>query len=189
VCFKRFFSKKLAVPGAFYWPRFIAQPDPLIRECLALGEQCEALARAETARVANIPQPSHVVSAKHNLKTQEAYVPLQIPRGSLVVSAKHNLKTQEAYVPLGEEAEGPPLRCEYFARYGEDGHALLYLRGNQNIPPVAWKLVEELAANVPAVTSLGKSQLNWKMTLNLYKMTAQKCISGFPFHVGKQKGV
>ena len=143
-----------------YWPRFLANPQPLIAECLDLGVRAERLASAQTAQIAHIPQPEHVVSSKHNLKSQESFIPLKLPQA-----------------------------CEYFPQYGEPGHVLMYLRGNRNIPPIAWSIVDELVSHVPVIAELAASKgkpLNWKMTLNLYKVTqteTQNQIGGFPFHV------
>jgi hypothetical protein len=45
-------------------------------------------------------------------------------------AAQHNLPSEEMFVPVAavEESTGRTLRCEHFARYGEDGHELTYFR-------------------------------------------------------------
>ena len=117
------------MPGLFYWRNFVelAEHDALVAACLKLRGRVRRAAGSEPAKRANIPQPKHVQSAAHNLATSETFVPLRV-----------------------RDTGGGLLRCEYFERYGEDGHELAYFRGNTNIPRFVHKSVIDAGARVRA---------------------------------------
>jgi hypothetical protein len=160
----------VGVPGLVYLKQFIspAQSLSLTQACLALNRRCNAVAAEKgTSAAAFIPQPMHVRSSHHNLRSEESYVPLVIKDD------------------VGEAA----LRCEHFARYGEEGHELTYFRGTANIPAsignAVIPLVQEKVAPVKDLLQ-AKKDLNWKLTLNIYKVQTlqlEPTLAGFPFHV------
>src|SRR4051794_32519043 len=97
-----------AIPGLFvYLDHFgAAQCASLLQQSTDLyGRLEEALARSGAADKAHIPQPEFVRSAKHNLTSEEFYARVVLT-----------------------EANDRQVSCEYFPRYGEDGHALGYFR-------------------------------------------------------------
>lgn len=137
--------------------------DNLLTNCLLLSRSCQQQALVAPARDATIPQPMEVRSARHNLRSEERFSPLRIADGDTVLS------------------------CEHFARYGEEGHALTYFRGNANIPSFVKQLViprvEDSVAPVAQLRAAKAEPLVWKMTLNVYRTTSAEHVAGFPFHV------
>ena len=153
------------IPGLFLDTDYFVpeQCSELVRQSLQLYERLEAtVGRAEgPLEKAHIPQPAYVRSAEHNLKSAEHF----------------------ARVALVEEKQRA-IRCEYFPRYGEDGHALAYFQRNANLPDfVARDLVPGVHGMVAAEGFVGLDQeLTWKLTMNFYKRVNGK-VAGFPFHV------
>ena len=76
------------------------------------------------------------------------------------------------------------VSCEYFPRYGEDGHALCYFRGNSNLPDfVRDGLLGQLGQTIQQDNLATEEQeLTWKLTMNFYKSVGGT-VAGFPFHV------
>lgn len=126
------------------------------------------------------------------LSNTDQNVPLEIgiPQPQYVKSAKHNLPTTEFYQPLEVSDSSRQLKCEFFRKYGEEGHSLTYFRGNHNIPLFARESVIPLIAErVQPVAQLldekiATKSLNWKMTFNTYGVSPDKQqMAGFPFHM------
>ena len=163
------------MPGLLYLPQFVnaVQHNALVASCLALRRRVAAAADGQHAAAASIPQPEYVKSAEHNLRTEEAFVPVQVDDDG-----------GDWPWPLAEDEDLLRLRCEHFARYGEDGHELTYFRGNRNIPRFVSESVVKLAQmKVPAVKDLA-ADLNWKLTMNAYRaVQGSHRTAGFPFHV------
>jgi hypothetical protein len=152
------------VPGLFVYPDHYTgmQCALLVEQSLELQDRLEAaVAGSATSETARIPQPDFVRSAKHNLASEEFFTRVVL-----------------------EEENARRLSCEYFPRYGEDGHALCYFRGNANLPDFV------LAGVVPSIrptleqASLVQpgQELTWKLTMNFYRSVAGT-VAGFPFHV------
>ncbi len=138
------------------------QCERLVRRSLDVYDRLEAAIGNGTAlEKAHIPQPAYVRSEKHNLQSEE-----QFARVALT------------------EASAREIRCEYFPRYGEDGHALAYFQRNANVPDFATDgLVPGVREMVGREGLASADQdLTWKFTMNFYKRTNGK-IAGFPFHV------
>jgi hypothetical protein len=154
------------IPGLFVYPRHFAPEHcaSLLRASLDVFDRLETAAAgadAGTAERARIPQPDFVRSTKHNLPSEEYYTRVALT-----------------------ESGGRAVNCEYFPRYGEDGHALCYFRGNANLPdfvtdgvlgPVRG-LVERDGLAAPG------QDLTWKLTMNFYRNVGGT-VAGFPFHV------
>lgn len=107
-----------------------------------------------------------------------------IPQPDFVKSEKHNLTSEEQFVRVAiEDSKGKTIKAEYFPRYGEEGHALAYFRGNDNLPQLAHELlpkIRELIASKHIITE--DLDDSWRLTMNFYKNVAG-VVSGFPFHV------
>jgi hypothetical protein len=152
------------IPGLLVYPNYFSPEwcGALLRDSLALHERLETFAAA-TGRVekAHIPQPEFVRSSKHNLASEEFYTRVVLP-----------------------EANERYLSCEFFPKYGEDGHALCYFRGNGNLPDfVRDSLIEPIRRSMEVAGLLRSDQeLIWKLTMNFYKNVGGT-IAGFPFHV------
>jgi hypothetical protein len=153
-----------AISGLFLFPDYFpsTQCAKVVRETLTLYSRLERAATG-TAKVeqAHIPQPELVRSARHNLASEEFFT-----RVVLV------------------EADQRQLRCEYFPRYGEDGHALAYLRGNANLPDfIGGPLLASIRRTMEEAGLLQPDQeLTWKLTVNFYRNIGG-IVAGFPFHV------
>ncbi len=153
-----------AIPGLFVYRDHFSESQcaSWARESLALHARLEeATARAGKVEKAHVPQPEFVRSAKHNLASEELY--------TRVVLA---------------EAHERSLSCEYFPRYGEEGHALCYFRGNANLPDfVRGGLLAPIRQAMEEEGLVEKDQkLTWKLTMNFYKNVGGT-VAGFPFHV------
>ena len=152
------------IPGLFVFDDYFtsAQCEAIVRGSLGLSERLEAFVtgNAEFKRI-GIPQPEFVRSARHNLASDESYT-----RAVL------------------HEAGSRELRCEYFPRYGEDGHALGYFRGNDNLPDfIHGPLLDGIRHTVEAEHLASADQpLTWKLTMNFYRSVGG-VVAGFPFHV------
>lgn len=152
------------IPGLFLYPDHFppAESAALVRDALALHARLEdAAARVGTAEKAHIPQPEFVRSAKHNLATEEFYTRVTLT-----------------------EAGGRVLGCEYFPKYGEDGHALGYFRGTANLPDfVRDRLLAPIRGLMTAAGLADPAaDLTWKLTANFYRNVGGT-VAGFPFHV------
>ncbi|VTR93033.1 alkylated dna repair protein : Putative uncharacterized protein OS=Aureococcus anophagefferens GN=AURANDRAFT_70982 PE=4 SV=1: 2OG-FeII_Oxy [Gemmata massiliana] len=153
------------IPGLFLDTDYFAldQCSRLVLQSLALYERLEAAVGGAdgSLETAHIPQPAYVRSAEHNLKSEEHF----------------------ARVALTEESQRT-IRCEYFPRYGEDGHALAYFQRNANLPDfVARDLVPGVHGLVASEGFVPPDQeLVWKLTMNFYQRVNGK-VAGFPFHV------
>jgi hypothetical protein len=138
------------IPGLFLYPDFFS-PDQcadLVQATLAVYVQFEhAVAGAPAGEKVHIPQPAFVRSARHNQASEELYTRIVL-----------------------DEGERRPA-CEYFPRYGEDGHALAYFRGNGNLPAyVADGLISRIrSAMEEALLVQPEQNLTWKLTVNFYK--------------------
>lgn len=150
--------------GLAYLPSFLSPPlhSEVLQHCITLNRLADTQARGTEASSTEIPQPKHVESSEHNLSTRESFARVFLSDG--------NRK----------------LRAEHFVRYGEQGHELTYLRGNDNIPAFVKELLLPTILTVPCVAelsnSVGNRTLNWKMTLNIYREHGA-ALAGFPFHV------
>ena len=151
------------IPGLLFDTDFFtgAQCADLVRQSLKLYERLEAAVGSGSLEKAHIPQPAYVRSAEHNLKSEEHFARLAL-----------------------REANDRVIRCEYFPRYGEDGHALCYFQRNANLPNfVTDDLVPDVHGMVASEGFVPLDQeLTWKLTMNFYKRVGGK-IAGFPFHV------
>lgn len=152
------------ISGLFFYPNYFSQDEcsSLIGEALVLYDRLEEKLNAEEKlESVDIPQPEFVRSAQHNLESEEHF----------------------ARIRLLESAHRE-IRCEYFPRYGEDGHALGYFRGNNNIPDfVHDSLIRRIHSTIIHHSFVTKEQeVTWKLTANYYK-TIQGRVAGFPFHV------
>jgi hypothetical protein len=151
------------IPGLFVSADYFSaeQSEVLVRNTLTLYDRLEAAAAAGTVQKAHIPQPQFVRSAKHNLKSDEFYTSVTL-----------------------EEADGQKRTCEYFPRYGEEGHALAYFRGNASLPSyISADLVETVRRTLEQAELVKPDQsLTWKLTVNFYKNIGGT-VAGFPFHV------
>jgi hypothetical protein len=151
------------IPGLIVFPDYFpaGQCAGIVRDTLSLYARLEAAASIGTAERVHIPQPEFVRSARHNLTSNEFYTRVTL-----------------------EEAERRELNCEYFPRYGEDGHALAYFRANPNLPDfVRGDLVASVRERMKGLGLAGPDQeLTWKLTVNFYKNLAGT-VAGFPFHV------
>jgi len=138
-----------------------AQCTSMVQQTLDLYERLEKAYPNQRIQEAHIPQPEFVRSAEHNLASEESFV-------------KVNL----------EENSQRNLRCEYFPKYGEEGHALAYFRGNNNLPSfIDQEFLSTLhqSLNNAGITT-PERKLQWKLTVNYYKSIADS-VAGFPFHV------
>lgn len=152
------------IPGLFLAPDYFSESQSavIVRNTLALYTRIEETASA-VGRMCHtaIPQPEFVRSARHNLASDEYYTPVVLP-----------------------EEQGRRLSLEYFPRYGEDGHALAYFRGNANLPEfIASAVVLRIRQSMEEVGLVRAGQeLTWKLTVNFYKNVGGT-VAGFPFHV------
>lgn len=151
------------IPGLFWDPAYFSaeQSAAIVRDTIDLYTRLENAADVAQLEKAHIPQPEFVRSARHNLSSEEFYTRVKL-----------------------DEANGRTLSCEYFPRYGEDGHALAYFRGNRNLPD--WIQSEVLASVGQTMQAAGLvtpgQELTWKLTVNFYK-NVDGTVAGFPFHV------
>lgn len=53
-----------------------------------------------------------------------------IPQPKEIKSHKHNLNSDEKYIPLSINENNNIRNFEYFQKYGDEGHELVYFRGN-----------------------------------------------------------
>lgn len=151
------------IPGLLLFTDYFApeQCERLVRRSLELYDRLEAAVDVSALEKAHVPQPAYVRSEKHNLRSEEHF----------------------ARVAVAEENDRV-IRCEYFPRYGEDGHALAYFQRNANLPDFAARdLVPGVRATVERERLAAPEQeLTWKLTMNFYKRSGGR-IAGFPFHV------
>lgn len=83
----------------------------------------------------------------------------------------------------------PDSKCEFFPRYGEEGHSLAYFRGELNLPEFVSKGVLPSIRDVMVREQPGcdgnpltaDSEIRWRFTINRYQTTKGK-LPGFPFH-------
>lgn len=150
-----------AAPGLLVYPDYFsaAACADILAASLAVFARLEAVAGPadESARV---PQPEFVRSERHNLASEESFTRVSLP-----------------------EPGGRVARCEYFPRYGEEGHALAYFRGNDRLPTFAVGLLDGVRRTVEAAgLAAPDRELTWKLTMNFYRAVAGT-VAGFPFHV------
>ncbi len=153
-----------AIPGLFVYPDYFrsALSAHLVSNTVALYTRLEeAATRSGQVQKAHIPQTELVRSARHNLATEEFFTRVVLT-----------------------EDDGRTLSCEYFPRYGEDGHALAYFRGNSNLPDyINGEPVKTIRRTMEEVGLLRSAQeLTLKLTVNFYKNVGGT-VAGFPFHV------
>lgn len=80
-------------------------------------------------------------------------------------------------------------KCEFFPRYGEEGHSLAYFRGQRNLPKFVAKDVLPSILDVMIREQSGvdgepltaESDIGWRFTINRYQTSNGK-LPGFPFH-------
>lgn len=151
------------IPGLFVYPDYFpaGQSAAIVRDTLALYARLEQAAAGGSTQKAHIPQPEFVRSARHNLTSEEFYTRVVL-----------------------DEVSGRKLACEYFPRYGEDGHALAYFRNNPNLPDyIGGDLVASVRRTMEEAGLVRPDQsLTWKLTVNFYKNVGGT-VAGFPFHV------
>jgi hypothetical protein len=152
------------IPGLFLYTNYFAEErrEELVRQSLQLYERLgERIIPETTYQKVGIPQPTFVKSAKHNLPGEEFYARLSLL-----------------------EADGRTIRCEFFPKYGERGHALCYFQGNPNLPDFVTRgLLGEIRKTLKRDRLVEDDRdLKWKLTMNFYKSFDGK-IAGFPFHV------
>ena len=153
-----------AIPGLLVFADHFtaAQCAVVVRETLALYTRLEETASgAPKVEKAHIPQPDFVRSARHNLRSEEFYT----------------------RVALAEPSQRQ-LSCEYIPKYGEDGHALAYFRGNTNLPDfIGGLLLASIRRTMEEACLIQPDQgLTWKLTVNFYRNIGGT-VAGFPFHV------
>ena len=152
------------VPGLFLFRNFFSvdQCATITQRTVDLFQGLEKVADNQTLGDAEIPQPELVVSEKHNLPTKERY----------------------ARLIYRDDESSRDIQCEYFPRYGDDGHVLAYCRGNANLPDfIDGQLLSSLQKSMEQLGLANpKTELNWKLTVNIYK-SVDGVIAGFPFHV------
>jgi hypothetical protein len=134
--------------------------ESLVQDSLALFDRLEASRNNAILELAHIPQPAYVRSQQHNLQSDEYFTRVEL------------------------HERDRKIHCEYFPRYGEDGHGLCYFQRNSNIPDF---VVDSLLTEVHAmIVSEGfvepEQELTWKLTMNFYQH-ANGRVAGFPFHV------
>ncbi len=152
------------IPGLFVYPNYFtpSQSAEIVAQTLRLYQRLEEQAATSNGlEKAHIPQPEFVRSAKHNLASEEYYTRVVL-----------------------EEVGGRKLSCEYFPKYGEEGHSLAYFRGNPNLPDyIANELVGTIRQSLEGIGLIPpEKELLWKLTVNFYKSVGG-VIAGFPFHV------
>src|SRR5262249_12393578 len=139
------------IPGLLLFPDYFnpQQCSLLLRHSLGMYERLEEqVASGPKLERAGIPQPEYVRSAQHNLQSEEFFARVRL-----------------------EESSDRVVRCEYFPRYGEDGHALCYFRGNPNMPDfVREHVLPGIRDTVEREQFVQPGQeLTWKFTMNFYK--------------------
>lgn len=153
-----------AVRGLFVYSDYFppAQRALVLAESLKIAnELTAAVADGAVKKKIGIPQPGFVRSQKHNLQSEEHFT-----RVTLM------------------QSDATPYYCEFFPRYGEDGHALCYFQGNDNLPDfVHSELIDDIRRTIEAEKLVAPGQpLKWKLTMNFYRNVGG-VVAGFPFHV------
>lgn len=167
------------VPGLLLFSDYFtkAQCASMVQESLELYERLEKAYPHQAPQQTHIPQPEFVRSAQHNLTSEESFVK---------VNLQANPKENPEEKPEKSQKESPQrnLRCEYFPRYGEEGHALAYFRGNSNLPGfIDQEFLSALHRSLNHVEiTTPEKKIQWKLTVNYYKSIADS-VAGFPFHV------
>lgn len=123
-------------------------------------------------------------------------------RTSGIISKLHNLTSQESFQNVLIEDKDSTIKCEVFEKYGEEGHTLVYLQNNENVPHFVKDFIsEKLLTNIESrniiLENLKKSDDfrfkdgTWKLTVNYYDQVKNNTnYSGFPFHTDiKSNGV
>src|SRR5262249_24682025 len=139
------------IPGLLLFHDYFSaeQRTLLVRQALELYDRLEEkLTPQPTLKKASIPQPAFARSAKHKLSSEEHYARLHLA-----------------------ETNQREIRCEYFPRYAEDGHALCYFQGNANLPAfVRDEVIGQVRQMVEQEGFVTHEQpLTWKLTMNFYK--------------------
>lgn len=102
-------------------------------------------------------------------------------------SQSHNLPSHEYYRLVSfNDQEKMKITCQYFEKYGEDGHKLTYFIGNNNLPNFIKSMLISRVLEIPEVIALSQNKLlNWNLTFNVYASELNQPrteIPGFPFH-------
>ena len=152
------------IPGLIFYEDYFSQEEcsQLVDRSMTLCQELEvAISDSSKIEKAHIPQPEFVRSAKHNLASEEFYTRIRLVQSNQRIAS-----------------------CEYFPRYGEDGHALCYFRGTSNLPDfVCEGLLDRIGESIQKESFIREGQeLTWKLTMNFYKNVGGT-IAGFPFHV------
>ncbi|VAW82753.1 hypothetical protein MNBD_GAMMA12-2173 [hydrothermal vent metagenome] len=155
-----------SIPGLFVIPDYFSaeQCHLMLADTLSLYNRLEGTAKESgLEEIACIPQPDFVRSAQHNLHSNESFVRVVL-----------------------NEREDREIYCEYFPRYGEDGHALGYFRKNSNLPDFVLQTVlnslQQTMQTLLLVRDNQQKSWQWKLTVNFYK-NVNGTVAGFPFHV------
>lgn len=118
--------------------------------------------------------------------SQQQTAPTQEARSYL--SKYHNLKSKEYYKAVHfEDQDGRKISCQYFQKYGEEGHQLSYFIGNNNIPRFIQTDLITRMLDIPEVRNLKEADKGiWNFTFNTYALleNASKLatMAGFPYH-------
>jgi alkylated DNA repair dioxygenase AlkB len=145
------------IPGLFIYNNFITNQEETsyLKESNSINEELKFQLIDKDLVKTQIPQPEEVKIEKYGMQSEETYYNL--------VSKKTDTK------------------CFYFKKYGDEGHSLIYFKGNENIPEI-FKHLKTKLINLEIITSI-KPQ-SWKLTLNFYnKLKEEDKLPGFPFHV------
>lgn len=157
---KRLFDN---IPGLIVYYDYLSHSEcaSLIERSLTLFKQLEdESAKTHQLKTADIPQPEFVRSSKHNLASEEFYTSLTL-----------------------NEVSQRSIHCEYFQKYGENGHSLCYFRGNTNLPDfIHSNLLLSITSTMQDAGLTTNKEPIWKLTMNFYKNLGG-VVAGFPFHV------
>lgn len=104
-----------------------------------------------------------------------------------IVPMKDSVHSEEAFWQF--PVDRPDSKCEFFPRYGEEGHSLAYFRGQRNLPEfvaedVLPAILDVMVREQPGVDDEPltiDSDIGWRFTINRYQTSNGK-LPGFPFH-------
>ena len=104
-----------------------------------------------------------------------------------IVPMKDSAYSEEAFWQF--PVDQPDSKCEFFPRYGEEGHSLAYFRGQRNLPEFVAKdvlpaILDVMVREQPGVDGeplTAESGIGWRFTINRYQTSNGK-LPGFPFH-------
>jgi 2OG-Fe(II) oxygenase superfamily len=109
-----------------------------------------------------------------------------LQRCKTFLSQYHNLNSDEYYRLVEvDDTSGRKIRCQYFEKYGEDGHKLSYFIGNKNLPKFFQNNLVPRVLQIPEVIAITQGEpLDWNFTFNSYATTESRPskLAGFGFH-------